>query len=201
MKKATPSPTTTPSQVAAETTVGDNNDQVNPTPSQATDILAKEDLHGDWIMIIKKKKENKFRGKEVKFNGIESIEGKANHGVAGIKPHYKPLMQVLAKGEIINAQPTKHVVPQKDAGKGTSEENLSTSTTQAQVKDFQGGILTLMEVEYVGPNRLRFVDEPKPPDPEKDQLIAIVSMEEGHINDCEEDQEMVADTYANHKDS
>ncbi|KAJ1385694.1 Reverse transcriptase-like [Sesbania bispinosa] len=33
-----------------------------------------------------------------------------------------------------------------------------------QAKSLPSNIQTVMEVEYVGPNRLRFVDEPKPPD-------------------------------------
>ncbi|KAJ1398021.1 hypothetical protein SESBI_31359 [Sesbania bispinosa] len=33
------------------------------------------------------------------------------------------------------------------------------------IKSLSTSIFTTMDVEFVGPNRLRYVDEPKPPDP------------------------------------
>ncbi|KAJ1405736.1 hypothetical protein SESBI_25649 [Sesbania bispinosa] len=78
---------------------------------------------------------------------------------------YKPLLKGMNQGSDPKAHQERRLATHKTIGSESPKELPSTSTTKAQVKDFQGGICTLMEVEYVGPNRLRFVDEPKAPDP------------------------------------
>ncbi|KAJ1415875.1 putative coiled-coil domain-containing protein [Sesbania bispinosa] len=42
---------------------------------------------------------------------------------------------------------------------------LLTQDSEAEIRTFMGNVKTIMNVHMVSPNQLRFVDEPKPPDP------------------------------------
>ncbi|KAJ1431881.1 putative structural maintenance of chromosomes protein 6-like [Sesbania bispinosa] len=148
------------------------------------------------------------------FSSEKHDPGSSGHIASG-EDKYKPFMKAAGLGEESKAQKETQLVIPKATANELIKNVPSSSKTQAHVKELQGGIRILMEVEYVGPNQLRFVDNPEPPDPTCDEpnrkmddtgsqgsgqptmgRSSTINMEEGHSEDSEEDQEMVADSYA-----
>ncbi|KAJ1385334.1 hypothetical protein SESBI_41756 [Sesbania bispinosa] len=81
------------------------------------------------------------------------------------------------------------------------DESINAKNGPTQVKTLPGQIQTTMDVVYVGPNRLRFLDEPKPPDPtlklDSQEVGTTENMEEVQSEESGEDQDMVANIYKN----
>ncbi|KAJ1395718.1 DUF3298 domain-containing protein [Sesbania bispinosa] len=145
-----------------------SSEQVNPNPTLRVGTNLGENLHGDWIV-----------GKvEKPTNGSINVEKPTN---------------------------------------GDTQLQDRLEKRSGPIKSLPHNIQTSLDVVFVRPNRLRFVDEPKPPDlsitivgadsaqvdgvgPAQDDHGSpmLDSMDEVLIEDCvEEDQEMVADTFAN----
>ncbi|KAJ1378243.1 hypothetical protein SESBI_48047 [Sesbania bispinosa] len=268
---------------------------VNSTPTLRNGTNLGENLHGDWIVVSKSRREHKSRGKDAKLNGAEptarkvgksSILDKKSHDMknkfASLGDHsgvdfgkifkagkivskyvgpssssdsglhkiwtrkkrprkepnffqpkifnYDASKQVLAPGDNQCAptdtgsadvdQPTKGGINMKKPTTRDAQLRDSLETSSGPIKNLPHNIQTTMDVVFVGPNRLRFVDEPKPPNPsivisgEDSKQVdgndpaqddhgrpMLDSMDEVLIEDYEEgDQEMVADTFINQDD-
>ncbi|KAJ1390128.1 hypothetical protein SESBI_37744 [Sesbania bispinosa] len=205
--------------------------QPNPTQKSLSVNSGDNDLHGDWILNSKPRRQQKSRDLGHAINAKDASDKKSNSGPklankfdslksnivkdSAQTSHSKGPIN-LEKGPIFSAsstppkilsrkkRPRKELVfgpikiVQEEAYKpfmkaigkymerhvafcadreeilGSEEETcadqndvvvvLLAKSTSNCVKKLPGGIKTVMDVEAVGPNRLRFLDEPKPPD-------------------------------------
>ncbi|KAJ1410356.1 hypothetical protein SESBI_22093 [Sesbania bispinosa] len=245
---------------------GNDNTHANPSSKQESVINAKENLHGDWIAVSRLRKENKYRGKDLKTTnkeaeggtskkvaekGKKSLEsgnrysslfqkiendavpifsaeksspnasiGSGSHKMLTRKkrPRKEPTLvqpkifkdvnsKPISKPEMKATEPTEtntKTVVEPSVPSVEEDRTHIASTGPDRIKSFPGQIQTSLDVVYIEPNKLRFVDEPKPPDPilqmasqAADSNLIIDSMDEVQFEDCGDDQEMVADTYKN----
>ncbi|KAJ1435751.1 hypothetical protein SESBI_04699 [Sesbania bispinosa] len=145
------------------------------------------DLHGEWLLVSRNKKtpkqkahsnalkmergkressksnHNRFADfKETTGTNVEIVNTNADYEKKGIKPNGKRLNQ--------EAQPTSYDT-QQPLARRRPVENMDIVSNNKSVngpnalKQFNTGLKTMMNVEMVAPNHLRFVDEPKAPNP------------------------------------
>ncbi|KAJ1401160.1 hypothetical protein SESBI_28996 [Sesbania bispinosa] len=226
-------------QVSSESPTSQQQEHANPNSSNVHDAKSDENLHGDWIVVSKFKREKKSKSKNNKVicavsnsgkNGKATVlERKSNDSSnkfaslgtqsthdqeptftasenlaysARIKttpstgppkawmrkkrPRREPVFfhpnffnQTTSKTNTVLGAPATalEVVGESnaEAGEGIGVNEVDNKGRIAaheclenrpeHVRLFPGNIKTHLNVTYVGSNRLRFVDEPKPPDP------------------------------------
>ncbi|KAJ1421841.1 Origin recognition complex subunit 5 [Sesbania bispinosa] len=161
----------------------------NPT-IQKGETVAEERLHGEWISVTKYKRDPKRKGKDHAINvrgpnvGKDTVPGDQNGANDGV------IFMAKAKESPQNMSPNPNLAgPNKIAkpiniGVG-SQGTKSTGAMHQLVKQqhvtklLPHNIKTTMDVEYVAPNRMRFIEEPKPPDPAACQGVLVDSTQDG----------------------
>ncbi|KAJ1392255.1 hypothetical protein SESBI_35997 [Sesbania bispinosa] len=98
-----------------EETEAETGGAANPSDNQGNIISTDSNLHVDWIVVTKPKRDNKLKAKDAKLNGGENVTDKGNQAseqgkkVASISNKFSLLTSTLGADKGTNSPAAKHV--------------------------------------------------------------------------------------------